>query len=177
MPVSGGINSDSTCDTSNRYLSMAVSPQNRSSPSPMNVLNHHNGQNVDMDCLSVSSKMSSAEQMLSDNDLMDDFSNQLSISPKSTSDLKEGINEKREMDKCLSMFEDWSVGRQTEFIEQVIDRMSFHQHEHFYSILLPMLQRDFITALPGQYYNFFLFFKIIIIIIIIITTGNLSKYM
>ena len=125
---------------------MAVSPPNCSSPAL-----HQNGQNVvEMDCLSVSSKMSSAEQMLSDTDLMDDFSNQLSISPKSTSDMKEGLNEKREMDKCLEMFEDWSIMRQTEFIEQIIDRMSFHQHEHFYSILLPMLQRDFITALPGK---------------------------
>ena len=93
----------------------------------------------------------SAEQMMSDSELMDDFSNQISISPRSTAyDMKECSREKGEMDKCLDMFEDWNIVRQTEFIEQIIERMSFHQHEHFYSILLPMLQRDFITALPGQ---------------------------
>lgn len=130
------------------HLLMADSPSNCTSPAPMNnVLNHQS--NVEMDCLSLSSKMSSAEQIMSDHELMDDFSNQLSISPKSTSELKEDLNEKRQMEKCLDMFEDWNIMRQTEFIEQIIDRMSFHQHEHFYSILLPMLQRDFITALPG----------------------------
>ena len=173
MPVSGVANSGSSHSSSsssnvNKILSMAVSPPNCSSPSPMNALHHQNGQNVEMDCLSVSSKMSSAEQMMSDNDLMDDFTNQLSISPKSTSDLKEGLNEKREMDKCLTMFDDWSIVRQTDFIEQIIDRMSFHQHEHFYSILLPMLQRDFITALPGELnYNYYTLIVLTILLLFI----------
>ena len=159
MPVSGfstvvSPNTGNNSKRSSSNPSMAVSPHNCSSPSPTNTYPHHNGQSVEMDCLSVSSKMSSAEQMMSDNDLMDDFSNQLSISPKSTSELKEGTctSENREMEACLTMFEQWNINRQTEFIEHIIDRMSFHQHEHFYSILLPMLQRDFITALPGMSY-------------------------
>ena len=157
MPVSGftpvvdSSNSNFTASV-NKPRPMAISPPDCSSPFPP-MTNHLNGQNVDMDCFSVSSKMS-AEQMMSDSELMDDFSNQISISPRSTAyDMKECSREKGEMDKCLDLFEDWNIVRQTEFIEQIIERMSFHQHEHFYSILLPMLQRDFITALPGQLFG------------------------
>ena len=60
----------------------------------------------------------------------------------------------REM--CLQVFEHWSQGQQTEFVEMLINRMSFHQHEHIYSILMPILQRDFITALPGVYLHVYM---------------------
>ena len=69
-------------------------------------------------------------------------SSQFSMSPREQHD--------QETDLCLSLFENWTQGRQTEFVEQLIDRMSFHQHEHIYSILMPMLQRDFITVLPSE---------------------------
>ncbi|KAL5470704.1 hypothetical protein EMCRGX_G028709 [Ephydatia muelleri] len=53
-------------------------------------------------------------------------------------------------EQCLVWFQGWNQTQQTEFAEQLIARMSFHQHEHLYAILLPMLQRDFITALPAK---------------------------
>ena len=72
----------------------------------------------------------------------DEDSSQFSMSPRDEND--------HETDMCLKMFETWTHGRQTEFVEQLIARMSFHQHEHIYSILMPILQRDFITALPSK---------------------------
>lgn len=72
----------------------------------------------------------------------DEDSSQFSMSPREHFD--------HESELCLRYFESWTQNRQTEFVEQLIARMSFHQHEHIYSILMPMLQRDFITALPGM---------------------------
>ena len=148
MPVSGF---STVVDHSSSTVPSMATPSNCSSPSPTNSLPHpqQNGQLMEVDCMSLSSKVSSAEQMISDNELMDDFSNHLSISPKPTIELKD--HEKSELSTCLGMFERWSLNRQTEFVEQLISRMSFHQHEHIYSILIPMLQRDFITALPGMF--------------------------
>ena len=71
-------------------------------------------------------------------------SSQFSMSPQEQHD--------EDADLCLRMFESWTQARQTEFVEQLIDKMSFHQHEHIYSILMPMLQRDFITVLPSKYH-------------------------
>lgn len=71
----------------------------------------------------------------------DEDSSQFSMSPREHFD--------HESDLCMRYFESWTQTRQTEFVEQLVARMSFHQHEHIYSILMPMLQRDFITALPG----------------------------
>ena len=71
----------------------------------------------------------------------DEDSSQFSMSPREHFD--------HESELCLRYFENWTQTRQTEFVEQLVARMSFHQHEHIYSILMPMLQRDFITALPG----------------------------
>ena len=73
----------------------------------------------------------------------DEDSSQFSMSPREHFD--------HESDICMRYFESWPQTRQTEFVEQLVARMSFHQHEHIYSILMPMLQRDFITALPGIY--------------------------
>ena len=70
----------------------------------------------------------------------DEDSSQFSMSPQ----------DDQETDYCVRTFENWTQTRQTEFVEQLIARMSFHQHEHLYSILMPMLQRDFITVLPSK---------------------------
>ena len=70
----------------------------------------------------------------------DEDSSQFSMSPQ----------DDQETDYCLRTFENWAQTRQTEFVEQLIARMSFHQHEHIYCILMPMLQRDFITVLPSK---------------------------
>ena len=72
----------------------------------------------------------------------DEDSSQFSMSPRDEND--------HETDMCLKMFETWTQGRQMDFVEQLIARMSFNQHEHIYSILMPILQRDFITALPSK---------------------------
>ena len=69
-------------------------------------------------------------------------SSQFSMSPREQHD--------QEGEMCLRLFESWTQVRQTEFVEQLIARMSFHQHEHLYSILMPMLQRDFVTVLPSR---------------------------
>ena len=73
----------------------------------------------------------------------DEDSSQFSMSPREHFD--------HESELCMRYFESWAQTRQTEFVEQLVARMSFHQHEHIYSILMPMLQRDFITALPGLF--------------------------
>ncbi len=73
----------------------------------------------------------------------DEDSSQFSMSPREQHD--------QETEMCLRMFETWTQSRQTEFVEQVIARMSFNQHEHLYTTLLPMLQRDFITVLPSEW--------------------------
>jgi len=70
----------------------------------------------------------------------DEDSSQFSMSPQ----------DDQETEYCLRTFENWTHARQTEYVEQLIARMSFHQHEHLYSILMPMLQRDFITVLPSR---------------------------
>lgn len=72
----------------------------------------------------------------------DEDSSQFSMSPREQHD--------EETEMCLRMFEAWTHTRQTDFVEQVIARLSFSQHEHLYSILMPMLQRDFITVLPSE---------------------------
>ena len=73
----------------------------------------------------------------------DEDSSQFSMSPREQHD--------QETEMCLRMFETWAQTRQTEFVEQVIARMSFNQHEHLYTILMPMLQRDFIAVLPSKW--------------------------
>ncbi len=73
----------------------------------------------------------------------DEDSSQFSMSPREEHD--------QDSEMCLRLFETWTQSKQTEYVEQLIARMSFHQHEHIYSILMPMLQRDFITVLPSEW--------------------------
>lgn len=98
----------------------------------------------DMDLHSDDIRKGKAEQMMTGDG--DEDSSQFSMSPRDETD--------HDTDMCLKMFESWTLGRQTEFVEQLIARMSFHQHEHIYSILMPILQRDFITALPSKRENY-----------------------
>jgi len=51
---------------------------------------------------------------------------------------------------CLKYFDEWSENEQVEFVERVLSRMCHHQHGQVDTFLKPMLQRDFISALPGQ---------------------------
>ena len=75
---------------------------------------------------------------------MDDLTPQPDISPK----LHQPSD--NEMETCLNMFEHWPQLKQTQLVEKLVSRMSFHQHGHIYSILKPMLLRDFITLLPNK---------------------------
>ena len=58
-------------------------------------------------------------------------------------------NYEKEKEHCIALFDQWSEADQVEFVEHLISRMCHYQHGHINSYLKPMLQRDFITALPG----------------------------
>lgn len=62
-------------------------------------------------------------------------------------------NYEKEKEHCITLFDQWSEADQVEFVERLISRMCHYQHGHINSYLKPMLQRDFITALPGKYAN------------------------
>ncbi|XP_070305579.1 F-box and WD repeat domain-containing 11-B isoform X3 [Salvelinus sp. IW2-2015] len=59
-------------------------------------------------------------------------------------------NYEKEKEVCIQLFDQWSEADQVEFVEHLISRMCHYQHGHINSYLKPMLQRDFITALPAQ---------------------------
>ena len=67
-----------------------------------------------------------------------------SISPSSSSS-----NFEQEKDLCFTYFDGWSQEEQVDFIEQILGRMTHYQHGQINAFLKPMLQRDFISALPG----------------------------
>ena len=62
-------------------------------------------------------------------------------------------NERYEQEKdiCFKNFDNWSPEDQIDFIEDLLLRMTHFQHGHINTFLKPMLQRDFISALPGMY--------------------------
>lgn len=62
---------------------------------------------------------------------------------------KVNTNYLQENEDCLQMFEKWTETEQVEFVEKLLSRMCHYQHGHINSYLKPMLQRDFITSLPG----------------------------
>ena len=57
-----------------------------------------------------------------------------------------------EQEQCLHYFDKWSPVEQTEFVENLLRRMCHFQHGHINNFLKPMLQRDFISSLPGNFY-------------------------
>ena len=61
-------------------------------------------------------------------------------------------NEKYEGEKenCCRKFDSWCTDDQIDFIEDILLRMTHFQHGHIHAFLKPMLQRDFITLLPGN---------------------------
>ena len=58
-----------------------------------------------------------------------------------------------EKERCFKCFDNWSAEDQIDFIEDLLLRMSHYQHGHINIFLKPMLQRDFISALPGKTSN------------------------
>lgn len=55
----------------------------------------------------------------------------------------------KESEVCLKMFENWNEVEQVTFVENLLSRMCHYQHGQINTFLKPMLQRDFISALPG----------------------------
>merc|ERR1712164_97209 len=56
----------------------------------------------------------------------------------------------KEKESCFRKFDTWSPEYQIDFIEDLLLRMTHYQHGHINTFLKPMLQRDFISALPGR---------------------------
>lgn len=70
---------------------------------------------------------------------------------------KLSANYEKEKELCVKYFEQWSECDQVEFVEHLISRMCHYQHGHINTYLKPMLQRDFITALPGKMCSIYAF--------------------
>jgi len=51
---------------------------------------------------------------------------------------------------CAKLFDSWSEYEQVDFVEHLLGRMCHYQHGQINSFLKPMLQRDFISALPAK---------------------------
>ena len=58
---------------------------------------------------------------------------------------------REEEETCYQYFDKWSPLEQIDFVENLLRRMCHFQHGHINSFLKPMLQRDFISSLPGWY--------------------------
>ncbi|XP_052771776.1 F-box/WD repeat-containing protein 1A-like isoform X2 [Mya arenaria] len=56
----------------------------------------------------------------------------------------------KERDCCVKYFDGWSENDQVLFLEHLLARMCHYQHGQINSFLKPMLQRDFISALPAK---------------------------
>ena len=86
------------------------------------------------------------------NSIYDSFGNNTrltSSSPRSARHLSYEFNEEQET--CLQLFDKWSPVEQIEFAENLLRRMCHFQHGHINNFLKPMLQRDFISSLPGKF--------------------------
>ena len=59
-------------------------------------------------------------------------------------------NFEQEKDLCFTYFDGWNQEEQVQFIEEILGRMTHYQHGQINAFLKPMLQRDFISALPGR---------------------------
>ena len=55
-----------------------------------------------------------------------------------------------ERDACVKYFDRWTECEQVHFVEHLLARMCHYQHGQVNAYLKPMLQRDFISALPGK---------------------------
>ena len=69
----------------------------------------------------------------------------------SISPVKKGVSTpsfQKEKEQCSNFFDKWAETEQIEFVEHLLSRMCHYQHGQVNSFLKPMLQRDFISALP-----------------------------
>jgi len=49
------------------------------------------------------------------------------------------------------MFDSWTQSEQVHFVQSLLLRMCHQQHGEIDAFLKPMLQRDFISSLPGEW--------------------------
>lgn len=56
----------------------------------------------------------------------------------------------KDRDPCVKQFEHWTEYEQVTFVQHLLSRMCHFQHGQINAFLKPMLQRDFISALPGK---------------------------
>ncbi|XP_064630078.1 F-box/WD repeat-containing protein 1A-like isoform X2 [Lineus longissimus] len=56
----------------------------------------------------------------------------------------------QEKKACMKYFETWTETDQVDFVEHMLSMMCHHQHGQINTFLKPMLQRDFISALPAK---------------------------
>ncbi|XP_052225874.1 beta-TrCP-like isoform X2 [Dreissena polymorpha] len=72
-----------------------------------------------------------------------------SINPGST---EESLSPQylKEKDACVKLFDAWTEHDQVAFVEHLLSKMCHYQHGQINSYLKPMLQRDFISALPAK---------------------------
>ena len=54
-------------------------------------------------------------------------------------------------DACVKYFDQWNELEQVYFVQHLISHMCHYQHGQVNVFLMPMLQRDFISALPGRF--------------------------
>jgi len=55
----------------------------------------------------------------------------------------------KQLELCGIMFDSWSQSEQVHFVQSLLLRMCHQQHGQIDAFLKPMLQRDFISSLPG----------------------------
>lgn len=71
----------------------------------------------------------------------------------STMSMTDAVELQKQQEGCVKVFEQWGEEEQVQFITSLLGRMCHHQHGQVNQYLKPMLQRDFITALPGTVYR------------------------
>ena len=57
----------------------------------------------------------------------------------------------KQRDMCVKYFDQWNEQEQVYFVQHLISHMCHYQHGQVNVFLKPMLQRDFISALPGKF--------------------------
>jgi len=56
---------------------------------------------------------------------------------------------RQESQDCMAIFDKWGEMEQVDFVTNLLKKMCHYQHGQINTYLKPMLQRDFISALPG----------------------------
>ena len=98
---------------------------------------------IEMAPITLTTGTTTVVSVQEENELLDIESTSLSLT-----------NQQYEQEKeiCFKNFDSWSPEDQIDFIEDLLLRMTHYQHGHINTFLKPMLQRDFISALPGKYF-------------------------